>query len=135
MYGKETKELKINNMARKSSAAPFKMQAAKWGNSPMKKNFPNDMSALPGDSPNKFSWAGAAKGAIGGFLVGGPAGAVVGGAVGGFTLGEKKTVEEKIEEKENQKVEEVVDAKVSQAENAGGMGTSAEPGENELARK
>ena len=26
MYGKETKELKINNMARKSSAAPFKMK-------------------------------------------------------------------------------------------------------------
>jgi len=26
MYGKETKELKINNMARKSSTAPFKMK-------------------------------------------------------------------------------------------------------------
>lgn len=98
------------------SYAPFKMKAAKWGNSPMKKNFPNDIN----DSPNKFSWGGALKGAVSGFMMGGPAGALAGGALGGFTGGKKKTVEEKIEEKENQKVEEVVDEKVQKAESAGG---------------
>lgn len=103
--------IKINNMARKPSGTPFKMKAAKWDNSPMKKNFPNDIGAVSGDSPNKWSWGGAAKGAMSGLMMGGIPGLMVGGVAGGLlTKDKKKTVEKKVETE----IDEVVDNKVEE---------------------
>ena len=107
------RKIKINNMARKPSETPFKMKAAEWDNSPMKKNFPNDIGTAPGDSPNKFSWGGAAKGAMSGFMMGGPAGAMVGGVAGGLlTKDKKETVKKKVEAEIDEVVEEKVEEKV-----------------------
>ena len=72
---------------------PFKMKAAGHNNSPMQKNFPEDIGAKPGETPNKNVVGGAAKGASMGMAFGpwGAAiGAVAGGIFGGIKAGKAK---------------------------------------------
>ena len=102
---------------------PFKMKAAGHNNSPMQKNFPNDIKANPGDSPlEKFDCGSAIGGAIKGAKAGsvaGPwgivAGALGGGAMSGFSGGKAKEQEEAAseaaamdEEKKNEIVAEEI---------------------------
>ena len=75
---------------------PFKMKAAGHNNSPMQKNFPNDISAKPGETPNKNVLGGAAQGAKMGSMFGpwGTAiGAVAGGIFGGIKANKAKKAE------------------------------------------
>tara|TARA_R110002167_G_scaffold158765_6_gene354041 strand:- start:823 stop:1209 length:387 start_codon:yes stop_codon:yes gene_type:complete len=91
---------------------PFKMKAARFGNSPMQKNFPTDISAKPGDTPlEAWDWGSAGKGAASGAAAGaafGPWGAAIGGAVGGVWSGIKggKAKEEQEALLEAQQLEE-----------------------------
>lgn len=75
---------------------PFKMKAAGHNNSPMQKNFPEDIGAKPGETPNKNVLGGAAQGAKMGSMFGpwGTAiGAVAGGIFGGIKAGKAKKAE------------------------------------------
>jgi hypothetical protein len=75
---------------------PYKMKAAGHNNSPMQKNFPKDIGARPGETPNKNVLGGAAQGAKMGSMFGpwGTAiGAVAGGIFGGIKAGKAKKEE------------------------------------------
>ena len=84
---------------------PFKMKAAGHSNSPMQKNFPKDIGAKPGETPNKNVGQGAMQGAkLGAALgtvvpgLGNVAGGIIGG-IGGAIFGGIKANKAKKEEK------------------------------------
>lgn len=83
---------------------PFKMKAAGHNNSPMQKNFPEDIGTKPGETPNKNALQGAAQGAkLGATLgsvvpgLGNVAGALIGGAGGAIFGGIKANKAKKAE--------------------------------------
>jgi outer membrane lipoprotein SlyB len=97
--GKPFKMKYTNGKKADSTAFPFKVEAAK-----------------PGDSPAEFNWKAAAGGALKGGATGsmlGPWGTVIGGLAGGISAGIKgDNKEETIKDKVNSKVDEKIEEKV-----------------------
>ena len=116
---------------------PFKMKAAGHNNSPMQKNFPKDIGAKPGETPNKNILGGAAAGAKMGSAFGpwGTAiGAVAGGVFGGIKANKARKEEEALAEvqKLDQQEKDKILAEVALKEKRLASGSDENLGESKI---